>query len=188
VYCGSCRGSKEAYCHAAEDMGKALAQRGIGLVYGGGNIGLMGIIAQTVMREGGEVIGVIPHFLEEKEIAFHGITELRLVDTMHQRKQVMEELAEGFIAMPGGFGTLEEFFEMLTWAQLGQHAKPCALLNVEGYFDQLLGLLRHGCKERFIRREYLEMVICDTEPNRLLDAMEAYRSPLVEKWMDLHKV
>lgn len=188
VYCGSSRGSREAYAEAARALGRALAQRGIALVYGGGNVGLMGVIAQTVMKEGGEVIGVIPRFLERKEIAYHEITELRLVDTMHQRKQVMEELADGFIAMPGGFGTLEEFFEILTWAQLGHHSKPCALLNVEGYYDQLLAMLRHGCEERFIRQEYHDMVICHTEPKKLLDMMEVYQAPWVEKWLDLQKV
>jgi uncharacterized protein (TIGR00730 family) len=188
VYCGSSRGSREAYAEAARALGRALAQRGIALVYGGGNVGLMGVIAQTVMKEGGEVIGVIPRFLERKEIAYHEITELRLVDTMHQRKQVMEELADGFIAMPGGFGTLEEFFEILTWAQLGHHSKPCGLLNVEGYYDQLLAMLRHGCEEQFIRREYYDMVICHTEPKKLLDMMEGYQAPWVEKWLDLQKV
>jgi len=188
VYCGSSRGSAEVYSDAAKDMGRTLAQRGIGLVYGGGNVGLMGVIAQTVMQEGGEVIGVIPRFLERKEIAYRGITELRLVDTMHQRKQVMEELAEGFIAMPGGFGTLEEFFEVLTWAQLGHHSKPCGILNVEGYYDQLLAMLRHGCEEGFILREYYDMVICEVDPAGLLDAMDRYKSPRVEKWLDLQKV
>jgi len=188
VYCGSSSGSKGAYSEAAQTLGRTMARRGIGLVYGGGNIGLMGVIARTVMQSGGEVIGVIPRFLEEKEIAYHEITELRRVDTMHQRKKVMEELAEGFIALPGGFGTLEEFFEMLTWAQLGHHSKPCALLNVEGYYDQLLAMLLHGCEERFIRREYYDMVMHDSDAEKLLDRMEEYRSPQVEKWLDLQKV
>lgn len=188
VYCGSSIGSRPAYAEAARAMGSSLARRGIGLVYGGGNVGLMGEIAKSVMQAGGEAIGVIPRFLEEKEIAYRDITELRLVETMHQRKKVMEELADGFIALPGGFGTLEEFFEMLTWAQLGHHAKPCALLNVEGYYDRLLAMLRHGCEERFIRKEYYDMVLQDYDPERLLDRMDAYSPPKVEKWLDLQRV
>jgi len=181
-------GSRPAYRLAAEELGRTLASRGIGLVYGGGNVGLMGALADAALREGGEVIGVIPRFLEQKEVAHKKVKQLMIVDTMHQRKTIMAELADGFIAMPGGLGTLEEWFEMMTWAQLGQHHKPCALLNVEGYYDPLMAALLHGCQERFIKREYFDMVICDSSIPRLLEKMEEYTAPKLEKWLDLERV
>lgn len=188
VYCGSCMGSRPAYRLAAEELGRTLAARGIGLVYGGGNVGLMGALADAALREGGEVIGVIPRFLEQKEVAHRKVKQLMIVDTMHQRKTIMAELADGFIAMPGGLGTLEEWFEMMTWAQLGQHHKPCALLNVEGYYDPLMAALVHGCQERFIKREYFDMVICDRGIPALLEKMEEYIAPKLEKWLDMERV
>ncbi len=165
-----------------------LVARNIGLVYGGGRVGLMGAIAKSVLDDGGEAIGVIPRFLEKEEIVHRHLTELHLVDTMHQRKMKMAELAEGFIAMPGGFGTLEEWFEMLTWAQIGQHQKPVALLNVSGYFDPLLEMIDRGYEECFIRPEFRDMVIRDSDPARLLDRMESFKPIKLEKWNGLEKV
>lgn len=181
-------GSRPAYRLAAEELGRTLASRGIDLVYGGGNVGLMGVLADAALREGGEVIGVIPRFLEKKEVAHRKVKQLMIVDTMHQRKTIMAELADGFIAMPGGLGTLEEWFEMMTWAQLGQHHKPCALLNVEGYYDPLMAVLLHGCQEHFIKKEYFDMVICDRRIPMLLEKMEGYIAPKLEKWLDLERV
>lgn len=188
VYCGSCMGNRAEYRRAAEELGHLMVSRNIGLVYGGGSIGLMGVIAQTVLDDGGEAIGVIPRFLENDEIVHRHLTELHLVDTMHQRKMKMAELAEGFIALPGGFGTLEEWFEMLTWAQIGHHQKPIALLNVAGYFDPLLEMIRRGCDECFIPSELYDMVIHDSDPSRLLDRMDSFRPVKLEKRNGLEKV
>jgi hypothetical protein len=181
-------GSRVEYRQAAEELGHLLVARNIGLVYGGGRVGLMGAIAKSVLDDGGEAIGVIPRFLEKEEIVHRHLTELHLVDTMHQRKMKMAELAEGFIAMPGGFGTLEEWFEMLTWAQIGQHQKPVALLNVSGYFDPLLEMIDRGYEECFIRPEFRDMVIRDSDPARLLDRMESFKPIKLEKWNGLEKV
>jgi hypothetical protein len=169
-------------------MGREIAERGMELVYGGANVGLMGALAEATLHSGGRVVGVMPDLMLRKEIVHRGLTELRIVGSMHERKKIMSELGEGFIALPGGCGTLEEWFQALTWAQLGNHRIPCALLNVEHYFDPVLALLRKGCDERFIRREYLDMVICGEGPGELLDAMERYSPPTVEKWLDLEKV
>ena len=188
VYCGSCMGSRAEYRQAAEELGHLMVSRNIGLVYGGGRVGLMGVIAKTVLEDGGEAIGVIPRFLEREEIVHRHLTELFLVDTMHQRKMKMAELAEGFIALPGGFGTLEEWFEMLTWAQIGHHQKPVALLNVSGYFDPLLMMIERGYEECFIRREYHDMVIEDSDPAKLLDRMDSFHPIKLEKWIGLEKV
>jgi len=188
VYCGSCMGNRAEYRRAAEELGHLMVSRNIGLVYGGGSIGLMGAIAQTVLDDGGEAIGVIPRFLENEEIVHRHLTELHLVDTMHQRKMKMAELADGFIALPGGFGTLEEWFEMLTWAQIGHHRKPIALLNVSGYFDPLLEMIRRGCEECFIPSECHDMVIHDSDPSRLLDRMNSFRPVGPEKRNGLEKV
>jgi len=188
VYCGSCMGGRAEYRRAAEELGHLLVSRNIGLVYGGGNVGLMGAIAKTVLEDGGEAIGVIPRFLEEEEIVNRDLTELFVVDTMHQRKMKMAELAEGFIALPGGFGTLEEWFEMLTWAQIGHHHKPVALLNVCGYFDPLLEMIDRGHRERFIRTEYCDMIIKDSDAARLLDRMESFKPVMLEKWTGLERV
>jgi uncharacterized protein (TIGR00730 family) len=168
-------------------MGLALAHRGIGLVYGGGNIGLMGVIADTVLAAGGEVIGVIPQALEEKEVAHAGLTTLHVVGSMHERKALMAELSDGFIALPGGFGTFEEFCEVITWSQLGIHAKPCGLLNVEGYYDALIDLFDRGVEERFIRPEHREIVLTHAEPEKLLVQMRDFRAPQIAKWLDMDK-
>ena len=188
VYCGSGMGLRPEYRQQAEELGRELARRDIMLVYGGGRVGLMGAIAEAVMKEGGEAIGVIPRFLERKEVAHNHLTQLYIVDTMHQRKTVMAELSEGFIALPGGFGTLEEWFEILTWAQLGHHTKPVALLNTLGYYDTLLNMIENGCREGFIKKEYYAMVLNHADPMALLDMMDSFKPVKVEKWLDLEKV
>jgi len=165
-------------------MGRALARRGLGLVYGGGCVGLMGVLADAVLAEGGEAIGVIPEAMVAKELAHHGLTELRVVRSMHQRKALMAELADAFVALPGGLGTLEEFCEMLTWAQLGLHGKPCGLLNVEDYYAALLRLLDHAQAETFLRPEHRSMILVADQPDPLLDMLAAYRPPQGEKWID----
>jgi uncharacterized protein (TIGR00730 family) len=156
----------------------------MGLVYGGGNVGLMGVVADSVIAGGGEVIGVIPQALMRRELGHAGLTELRIVGSMHERKAGMAELADGFIALPGGFGTLEEFCEILTWAQLGIHSRPCGLLNVAGYYDPLLALFDRGVEERFIRAEHRGLVLEEQDPDRLLDRMASWRPPALAKWID----
>jgi uncharacterized protein (TIGR00730 family) len=183
VYCGSSSGNKEEYTQQAKEMGRELARRGLTLVYGGGCVGLMGIIADAVLAEGGKVIGVIPSFLADKELAHKGCTELHVVETMHQRKLLMADLAEGFVAMPGGFGTLEELFEVLTWGQLGLHGKPVGLLNTLGFYDSLLGLLDHMSGEAFLRVENRDQVLQNASAAALLDAMEQYQPLRLEKWL-----
>jgi len=184
VFCGSSPGAEPAYAQAARKLGSILAKSGIGLVYGGASVGLMGEIANSAMQARGEVIGVIPRSLVEKEVAHGGLTDLRVVDSMHQRKALMAELSDGFIAMPGGLGTLEEFFEVLTWAQLGMHTKPCGLLNVGGFYDRLLAFLDHAAEQRFIKPVHRASVLIADSPERLLAEFEMYRAPLVEKWID----
>jgi uncharacterized protein (TIGR00730 family) len=183
VYCGSSSGSKEEYTQQAQEMGRELARRGLTLVYGGGCVGLMGVIADAVLAEGGKVIGVIPSFLADKELAHQGCTELHVVETMHQRKLLMADLADGFVAMPGGFGTLEELFEVLTWGQLGLHGKPVGLLNTLGFYDALLALLDHMSGEAFLRVENRDQVLQNASAAALLDAMEQYQPLRLEKWL-----
>lgn len=180
VFCGSREGARPIYRVATQQLGKLLGERGIGLVYGGGRIGLMGLLADAVLASGGEVIGVIPDFLAGPEVAHGGLTELHVVHTMHERKAMMAELADGFIALPGGYGTLEEFFEILTWAQLGLHRKPCALLNIGGYYDPLLRVVAHALDEDFIRTHHRGLILDDADPARLLDDMARYVPPGVE--------
>jgi uncharacterized protein (TIGR00730 family) len=175
VFCGSSAGLRADYTHAAEALAAAMTQRRLGLVYGGGNVGLMGKTADAMLKAGGEVIGVIPQSLVAREVAHRGLTELRVVDTMHQRKALMNELSDAFIAMPGGFGTLEEFFEIVTWSQLGLHRKPSGLLNVSGYYDRLLGMLDHAVTERFVRPSHRDLVIADTDADRLLQRLAEFR-------------
>jgi uncharacterized protein (TIGR00730 family) len=172
-----------AFAAAARALGATLAARRIDLVYGGGNVGLMGILADATLEGGGKVTGVIPHALVAREIAHRGLTELRIVNSMHERKALMAELADGFIAMPGGFGTLEEFCEAVTWTQLGVHRKPCGLLNVDGFYDALLAFLAHALEERFLRPAHSEIVMADADPLRLLDRVCAWRSPPVMRWL-----
>jgi uncharacterized protein (TIGR00730 family) len=183
VFSGSSPGRRPAYGEAAAALGRLLAEQGIGVVYGGAMIGLMGRVADAARAVGGEVIGVIPQSLVEFEVAHMGLEDLRIVGSMHERKALMAELSDAFIALPGGIGTLEEFFEIWTWAQLGSHAKPCALLNVDGYYDKLLGFLDHVVDEAFLRSVHRGMILVETEPVRLLEALRSYSPPVVEKWI-----
>lgn len=183
LFCGSNSGIRPAYTRAAQELGRTLAARAITLVYGGGNIGLMGEAADAALAAGGRVIGVIPGFLKEKEVAHHGLSELHVTQTMHERKALMEDLSGGFIALPGGFGTYDELFEMLTWAQLSVHSKPIGLLNVDGFFDPLLAMVKHGVNEGFVRPGHLDLfVVADNLPD-LLDAMNHYRGAPEGKWL-----
>lgn len=183
VYCGSSPGRQPRYQQAAAEFGRRLAARGLGLVYGGASIGVMGAVADAVLAAGGEVIGVIPEALAVKEVAHGGLTELRVVNSMHERKALMAELSDGFVALPGGWGTLEEVFEILTWAQLGFHDKPCGLLNVRGYYDHLFSFLEHQIEEQFVKPLYREMLILETDAEELLRRFEHYQAPKVRKWL-----
>ena len=182
VYCGSSAGTGNAYVASARELGNLLLRQEIDLVYGGSNVGLMGTIADTVLEGGGNVSGVIPHALHGKEIAHTGLTELHVVDSMHERKSLMAELSDGFIAMPGGFGTLEEIIEVITWGQLGFHDKPCGLLNVDGYFDHLLAFLDQSRAEGFLRAQHRNMLLVADTPASLLKQFANYVPPTVEKW------
>jgi uncharacterized protein (TIGR00730 family) len=188
VFCGSSVGANPRYAEVAAQVGRELAARRIGLVYGGGNIGLMGVLADAALAAGGEVIGVIPESLIAREVGHSGLRDLRVVKTMHERKALMAELSDGFVALPGGFGTFEEFFEVLTWSQLGLHPKPCGVLNVAGFFDPLLQLIDHAVAEHFVRAAHRELVLVETSLERLLRRMEAFRPPLIEKWIDRDEV
>jgi uncharacterized protein (TIGR00730 family) len=172
VFTGSRNGSLAAYSEAAKQLGLALVARDYGLVYGGGNVGLMTVIADTVLASNGYVAGVIPNSLVSKEVAHQGLSELRMVNSMHERKAVMAELSDGFIAMPGGIGTMEEFFEVLSWAQLGIHQKPCGLLNVAGYYDPLIQFLDHAVSHDFVKPTHRSLMIVESEPEKLLDRFE----------------
>jgi uncharacterized protein (TIGR00730 family) len=184
VFCGSSHGLRPVFTEAARSMGKSLASRRIGLVYGGGNVGLMGAVADAVLKEGGEVIGVIPEALVDRELAHRAVSELIVVRSMHERKAKMAALSDAFVAMPGGYGTFEEFCEIITWAQLGLHRKPCALLNVEGYYDPLLDLFDRAVVEGFVYSSNRRLVIQETDPDRLLDLLARYTPPQTEKWID----
>ena len=184
IFCGSSTGHRSAYTEAAQDMGRALVQRGLGLVYGGGRVGLMGVVAEAILAGGGEVIGVIPHAFVEREVAHHGVTDLRIVRTMHERKALMAELSDGFIALPGGYGTLDEFCEIITWAQLGIHRKPCALLNVLGYFDPFLAQLDRATQDGFVQPSMRALVLSHSQPEPLLDAIDSYQAPALRRWME----
>jgi uncharacterized protein (TIGR00730 family) len=183
VYCGSSPGHDPTYARAAARLGQTMAKRGIGLVFGGGRVGLMGVIADAVLAEGGEARGVIPKALATKELAHAGLTELFVVGSMHERKAKMAELADGFVAMPGGFGTLDEIYEMLTWAQLGFHAKPIGLYNVKGYFDDLVRFAERATREGFVTQEHANMPRIADAPEELLRLLEAYDAPPVPKWI-----
>src|SRR3974390_1207007 len=183
VFCGSNVGSKPVYSKTAESLGLLLAQRNIELVYGGGDIGLMGVLADSVLAAGGRAIGVIPESLVQKEVGHAGLTELRIVKSMHERKAMMSDLSDGFVALPGGFGTFEEFCEVVTWSQLGIQSKPCGLLNVEGYYDPLLELFDHAVREGFLRDENRGLVLEDRDAKRLLAKMAAFVPAAVEKWI-----
>ena len=183
VFCGSNAGARAEYADGARTMGAALAERGIGLVYGGGKVGLMGIVADAVLAAGGEAIGVIPEALMAREVGHAGLTELHVVRSMHERKAMMADLSDAFVAMPGGFGTFEEFCEVLTWSQLGIHRKGCGLLNVAGYYDGLLALFDHAREEGFIPPQHRSIVLEESEPGRLLDRLAAFEPPAVSKWI-----
>src|SRR5262249_35041792 len=184
VFCGSSNGVRSVYADGARALGRALAERKIGLVYGGGCVGLMGTIAEAVLEENGKVVGVIPQALVDRELAHHGVSELIIVQSMHERKAKMAEFADAFIAMPVGYGTLEEFSEIITWAQLGLHRKPSGILNVDGYYDPLLLLFDRAVSEGFLRPAYRRLVIQETDPGRLLDLLERCVLPPAEKWIE----
>lgn len=183
VFAGSNGGKRPEYLAAARDLGRVLAARRMGVVYGGARVGLMGALADEALVGGTAVIGVIPEALVAKEVAHQGLTELRVVKSMHERKAMMADLADGFVALPGGWGTVEEFFEVLTWSQLGFHRKPCGLLNIAGYFDRLLEFVDHGVEEGFVRREQRSTISVAGSAAELLDVMAAYQAPVVEKWI-----
>jgi uncharacterized protein (TIGR00730 family) len=184
VFCGSSPGSRPEYRAAAEEMAAELVRTKIGLVYGGGNVGLMGIIADAVLSAGREVQGVIPEHLMAREVGHRGLTKLHVVQSMHERKALMADLSDATNALPGGFGALEEFCEVVTWTQLGLHAKPCGILNVLGFYSPLLAMLDHAVEERFLKPENPALVLARDQPADLLQALEEWRPVRVEKWLD----
>jgi uncharacterized protein (TIGR00730 family) len=185
VFCGSSPGARPGYAEATAEVARLLVGEGIGVVYGGGHVGLMGVLADTAMAEGGEVIGVMPQALVDREIAHPRISDLRVVGSMHERKALMAELSDAFIALPGGAGTLEELFEVYTWAQLGLHRKPCALLDVEDYFAALAGFLDHAVRERFLREEHRAMLMVERDPRALIERLRNFEPGRVTaKWID----
>lgn len=183
VFCGSSPGVRPAYLAMAERLGTLLAREGLELVYGGAKVGLMGKVADAALAAGGRVFGVLPSGLADRERAHDGLTELHIVGSMHERKALMSARAEGFIALPGGFGTLEELFEMTTWAQLGLHPKPCAILDVEGFYRGLVAFLDHATEEGLLQPVYRSMLLVDDDPARLLARMREYRAPAVKNWI-----
>jgi len=184
VYCGSSRGNSPDYANAAKSLAETFVQEDLSLVFGGSSKGVMGVVADHMMALGGEVIGVIPQSLKDKEVAHDGLTRLHIVDSMHDRKSMMAVLSDGFIAMPGGTGTLEEIIETLTWAQLQFHEKPCGLLNINGYFNQLLAFLDHAVGEGFLRQGHRDILSVDSDPGVLLEKFRRYDAPVIEKWTD----
>jgi uncharacterized protein (TIGR00730 family) len=188
VYCGSSPGKRDAYTTNARALAETLVSRDIGLVYGGASIGIMGAVADHVLRLGGRAVGVIPEALMRKEVAHYRLTELHVMQSMHERKMRMAELSDGFIALPGGLGTLEELFEIWTWAQLGFHHKPCGLLNAEGYYDPLIQFLDHAVTEQFVQESHRLMLIVESEPERLLDRFASYQPPMVKIWVDKDEI
>jgi uncharacterized protein (TIGR00730 family) len=183
VYCGSSPGSDPAYLAAATAFGELLAKQGRRLVYGGGDVGLMGAVADGALAAGGDVFGVIPKALLDLEVGHSGLTELHVVASMHERKALMAELADGFVALPGGIGTFEELFEVLTWSQLGFHAKPTAILNVSGYFDALIAFIDNAVTSQFVKQVHRDLLLDARDPVQLLESMDAWTPPVVEKWI-----
>ena len=183
VYCGSSSGRIDAYATAARALARAMVERGIGLVYGGASVGIMGVVADEVLRLGGRAVGVIPESLMRKELAHAGLSELHVTPSMHARKTLMAELADGFVALPGGIGTFEEIFEVWTWAQLGFHGKPCGLLNAAGYYDGLVTFLDHAASEQFVRADQRRMLVVEADPALLLDRFASYSPPALPKWV-----
>lgn len=184
VFCGSSPGASTIYTDEAEQLGTQLAKEGITLVYGGARVGIMGTVANAALQAGGDVIGVIPKMLMTREIAHTELTELIVVNTMHERKAKMEELSDGFIALPGGPGTMEEFFEVYTWAQLGEHQKPIGMLNSNNYFDKLLTFFDHMIEEQFLKTEYQSMIIVEKDPHVLIEKFRTYEPPKLTKWIN----
>jgi len=183
VYCGSNAGADPAYADAVADLARACVERGIGLVYGGGDIGLMGVLADTALAAGGTVTGIIPQALVDHEIAHRGLSDLRVVGSMHERKALMAELSDGFVALPGGIGTLEELIEVYTWSQLGLHAKPLGVLNVSGYYDGLAAFLDHAVASGFLRPEHRAVLAVEADVDALLERLESAVAPSVGKWL-----
>lgn len=183
VFCGSAIGASPAFREAAAALGVELVSRGLGLVFGGGSVGLMGVVADTVLQGGGEVVGVIPQALATKELLHPGVRDMRRVRDMHERKAVMAETADAFVAMPGGYGTFEELFEVITWAQLGFHRKNIGLLNVDGYFDPLVKLIDHAIGTGFIKPTHRELIFVESEPAALLDRLATHQMPVVRRWL-----
>lgn len=188
VYCGSSPGRQPIYVAAAKALGRTLVENNIGLVYGGASVGTMGVIADAVLAAGGEAIGIIPKVLQRKEVVHEGLTKLHLVESMHERKALMAELSDGFIALPGGFGTLEEIFEIITWAQLGMHQKPVGLLNIDGYYDQLTAFLQHTVDEQFVRSTQLEAVLVADKAADLLARMKSYQPMDTKRWIEKENI
>ena len=185
VYCGSSDESRAVYLEAASRMGQALVDRGLTLIFGGGRTGMMGAVADAALQAGGTVVGIMPRQFDTPVLAHPGLSQMILVDSMHQRKALMAEMGDGFIALPGGFGTLEELFEILTWAQIGMHSKPVGVLNAEGYFDPLLALIDHARREGFIYSVHRALLACERTPEALLDRLAAYAPPQgLERWVD----
>jgi uncharacterized protein (TIGR00730 family) len=185
LFCGSSPGARPHYAEAAAEFGRMLAEEGIGLVYGGAKVGLMRIAADAAMAAGGEVIGVMPQALVDREVAYRDISDLRIVGSMHERKALMAELSDGFVALPGGFGTFEELLEVITWTLLGFHAKPCGVINIEGYYDRLIGLIDHGVAEGFINKTDRELILAADTPRAALDALRAWRPRPIARWIEL---
>lgn len=183
VFCGSSEGAREDYVTAARGLGRAMAGRGLRLIFGGGQVGLMGVVADAVMDAGGEAVGVMPKALLEKEIGHQRLTDLHVVGTMHERKALMADLADAFVALPGGYGTFEEFLEVLTWAQLSLHEKPCGLLNVAGFYEPLMTLFDRAVEEGFVRPDHRSLALLEADPQKLLDMLETYTPPATEKWV-----
>ena len=188
VFAGSSCGANPKYMQAARELGEELVARNCALVYGGASVDLMGIVADTVLEAGGTVTGVIPEFLVKKEVAHTGLSDLRVVRSMNERKALMVELAEGFVALPGGFGTIEEFFEVLTWGQIGMHQKPCALLDVGGYYERLLEFLDHATSERFLKPVHRSIILVAADARTLLSDFEKYRAPNAPKWIGAKRI
>ena len=184
VLCGSSSGARQCYATAATSLARYLAANRIAIVYGGGKVGLMGTLADAALEAGGEVIGVIPRSLVQKEVSHRSLSDLRVVGSMHERKALMAELSDAFIALPGGYGTFEEFCEFLTWTQLGLHRKPCGILNIESYYDRLLALFNHAVAEQFLKPVHRRMVVSDSSPESLVSRLFEYEVPLVDKWID----
>ncbi len=184
VYCASSLGADPAFAEAAESLGRVLARRDIRLIYGGGRVGLMGVLADAVLAEGGVVHGVITRALKDKEVAHLGLTTLQVVTTMHERKAVMADQSDAFVMLPGGFGTLDEFFDVLAWSQLGLHLKPCGILNVNGFFDPLLELFESAARQRLLRPEHRDMVVIESDPESMIGRLSRWTPVTVDKWLD----